>query len=223
MIVSAIIDSEAVGLETDTGWNSTPGFGNVTAMQIRMNISADAIDDIPLWHPPEGYVLRRLDQRDEELLPQLLVDAAPEWAESPFDARTMREYLDHPERRHGSYVIEHGRELVASCFATRCPDFGPGWGILDYVCVQASHRKKALGFGVCASVLRFFRESGYKSVTLTTLDVSESNHRLAAIKLYLKLGLSPVRTDDNAAVCEKIYRQIGWPLPVRWWEGTTPP
>jgi len=190
-------------------------------MQIRLNISAKAIEAIPSWNPPEGYVLRRIKTKDEQHLPELLATATPEWAE-PFDLPAMRAYLDWPERRQGSYVIEHGGQLVASCFATKRSEFCPAWGILDYVCVRAAHRGRGLGFGVCASVLGYFRLRGYQAVTLTTLDVTEDNHRLAAIKTYLRLGFLPVRSDQNASICEDIYRQLDWPLPVAWWQGVSP-
>jgi len=191
-------------------------------MQIRLNISADAIDAIPSWSPPAGYILRKVRTADEEHLPELLTTAAPEWAESPFDLPRMREYLDQPDRRQGSYVIEHGGAIVASCFATKRSEFCSAWGILDYVCVRSAHRGRGLGFGVCTAVLGYFRSHRYRAVTLTTLDVTEDNHRLAATQTYLKLGFLPVRTDENASVCEDIYRELGRPLPVTWWEGTPP-
>ena len=116
-------------------------------------------------------------------------------------------------------MVEHGGELVASCFATQRAEFCPAWGVLDYVCVRPGHRGKDLGFGVCVSVLRYFRSRGYKAVSLLTLDVTADNRRLAAIKTYLKLGFLPEQTEENAAVCEDIYRELGWPLPVVWWGG----
>ena len=191
-------------------------------MQIRLNISAEAIDAIPAWTPPEGYVLRKLRAKDEAHLPELLATAAAEWAEDPFDLPRMQEYLNWPDRRQGSYVIEQGGDIVASCFATKRAEFCPAWGILDYVCVWAAHRGQGLGFGVCTAVLRYFRSQDYRAVTLTTLDVTDDNHRPAAIKTYLQLGFLPVRTDANVSVCEAIYRELKWPLPVAWWGGVAP-
>lgn len=191
-------------------------------MQIRVNISANTIGSIPYWKSPKGYYLRRIQKSDDKRLPKLLSSAkVREWG-SGFDIPKMREYLNHPERRHGSYVIEYQGKLVASCFATRRAEFCPSWGILDYVCVQAQHQGKGLGFGVCAAVLRYFRSQGYKAVTLTTLSIARDNHHLSAIKTYLKLGFLPVKTEENIFICKKIYKELEWPLPVKWWKGVSP-
>ena len=131
----------------------------------------------------------------------------------------MQQYLDFPERRHGSYVIEHQDELLATCFASRRAEFSLAWGLLDYVCVRPNHRGKKLGFMVCASVLRYFRERSYRAVTLTTLPITSDNHQLPAIKTYLELGFLPVKTEENVSLGEQIYRELNWPLPVKWWEG----
>ena len=190
-------------------------------MQIRMNISAASIGALPAWVAPEGYTLRRLEDRDESLLPELLAAQCPEWAE-PYAPEAMRTYLDLPDRRAGSFVIEHERQIVAACFATRYDEFDPEWGICDYVWAASRHRGKGLAVGVTGAVLRYFRKAGYKAATLTTLNVDEADHRLSAIKCYLKLGFRPVCADDNAVVLETIYNEIDWPLPIGWWQGKTP-
>jgi GNAT superfamily N-acetyltransferase len=191
-------------------------------MQIRMNTSADRIAELPDWTAPSGYLLRGVEPGDEDRLPELLSAAGIEEWVGNFDAAGMRDYLDIPDRSRGSFVIRHKSDIVACCFATRRGEFCPAWGILDYVCVHPDHRRKALGFGVCAAVLRYFRTAGYRAVTLTTLGISETNHRIKAVALYLKLGLVPVRTEENSSLCEDIYREIGRPLPVQWWQGVTP-
>ena len=190
-------------------------------MQIRMNMSAAAIDTLPAWAAPEGYTLRRLEDRDEALLPALLAEQTPEWS-GPYAPEAMRTYLDQPDRRAGSSVIEHEGRIVAACFATRYDEFDPKWGICDYVWTSAGHRGKGLAVGVTGAVLRYFRAAGYKAATLTTLNVDEADHRLGAIKCYLKLGFVPVCADENAAVLETIYNEIDWPLPIGWWQGETP-
>jgi RimJ/RimL family protein N-acetyltransferase len=190
-------------------------------MQIRMNISADAIGKLPTWTTPEGYTLRRLEDMDEEVLPALMAAQVPEWSE-PYGPDAMRAYLDLPDRRAGSFVIEHAGQIVASCFATRYDEFDPEWGICDYVWTAEAHRGKGLAGGVTGAVLGYFLDAGYASITLTTLDVTDDNHRLSAIKCYLKLGFLLVGTDENAAMVETIYRELNQPLPIVWWQGRTP-
>ncbi len=191
-------------------------------MQIRMNISTAAADSLPLWTAPDGYLLRKTCASDEEKLPELLSTAGVvEWVDN-FDASTMRTYLDIPDRREGSFVVECGEDIVACCFATRWSDAVPAWGVLDYVCVRADHRRKGLGFAVCSSVLRYFRSQGYQAATLTTLPITDDNHQLMAIELYLQIGMRPSRTEENASVCEGIYRELERPVPVDWWDGAMP-
>jgi RimJ/RimL family protein N-acetyltransferase len=191
-------------------------------MQIRLNISAADIDALGTWTPPSGYTLRPLDDHDEPLLPSLLAKQTVEWSE-PYSPEAMREYLDQPDRRTGSFVIEHDHQIVAACFATRYDEFDPTWGICDYVWAAKDHRGQGLAGGVTGAVLRYFRRAGYRAVTLTTLDVNDDNHRLAAIKCYLKLGFRPVRTDANAPFVETIYDELSRDRPIPWWTGPTPP
>ncbi len=192
-------------------------------MQIRLNIAASTVDSLSLPSLPDGYEVRLVRDGDESMLVDLLSSAeTPEWVGN-FDTPTMMRYLELPDRRQGSYVVAFGNELVACCFATRWDDGSVAWGLLDYVCSSPGHRRKGLGFAVCTAVMKYFGSAGYGTATLTTLGVTEHNHRHAAIKLYLRLGMLPMRTEDNAEACHEIYSELGWPLPVRWWDGSQPP
>ena len=188
------------------------------SLQIRMNVSAEAIGRLPDRSCPHGYHLRTLRPGDEVHLPELMVSAGVGW--TPFDASGMTEYLDAPDRWVGSHVVETGGELAALCFATRRDEIDPAWGQLDYVCVRPGHRGAGLGFLVCAAVLRFQRR--YPFSTLTTLRVTPENLQLAAIKTYLSLGFLPVMTERNQRIGERVYRALGWPLPVTWWPAESP-
>ncbi len=188
-------------------------------MRIQMNISADDIASITIRDYPEGYSLRKIRRGDEANLAKLLASAGVgQSAWDDFDTPKMVEYLEAPERWQGTRVIEHQGELCAACFATRRSDLCPPWGQLDYVCVHPQHRGKSLAFDVCAAVLHYFRSQGYKTATLSTLPILPDNHRLAAIKTYLKLGFLPVMTEETTEICQGIYNELGWPLPVKWWK-----
>ncbi len=190
------------------------------SLQIRMNISAEAIGRLPDRSYPHGYHLRKLRPGDEVHLPELMVSAGVGW--TPFDATGMTEYLDAPDRWVGSRVVETDGQLTALCFATRREEVDPSWGQLDYVCVRPGHRGAGLGLRVCAAVLQSQRRRGYLNSTLTTLRVTAENLQLAAIKTYLSLGFLPVMTERNQRVCETVYRALGWPLPVNWWLAESP-
>ena len=190
------------------------------SLQIRMNIAADAIGELPDRPCPQGYHLRKLRPGDEVHLPGLMDSAGVGW--TPFDPAGMAVYLQAPDRRDGSRVVEADGELAALCFATRRDEVHPAWGQLDYVCVRPGHRGAGLGFLVCAAVLQYQYRRGYPAATLTTLRVTPDNLQLAAIKTYLSLGFLPVRTGRNHGVCETVYRSLGWPLPVDWWPVKSP-
>ncbi len=81
-------------------------------LQIRMNISAEAIGRLPENPCPQGYRLRTLRPVDEVNLPGLMVSAAVGW--TPFDATRMAEYLAAPDRRDGSHVVEANWRRCAS-------------------------------------------------------------------------------------------------------------
>ena len=190
------------------------------SLQIRMNISVEAIGTLPERPCPRGYRLRKLRPGDEDHLPELMVSAGVGW--TPFDASGMAEYLEAPDRWDGSRVVEADGELAALCFATRRDEVDPAWGQLDYVCVRPAHRGAKLAFRACAAVLHYQRRRGCPASTLTTLRVTPENLQLAAIKTYLSLGFLPVITERNQRVCETVYRALGWPLPVNWWPSASP-
>ena len=188
-------------------------------MRIRMNISADDIASIPAWDCPEGYSLRRIRRGDEEDLAKLLASAGVgQSAWDDFDTPRMIEYLDAPGKWRGTRAIEHKGELCAVAFAALLLDLSPPWGQLDYVCVHPEHRGQGLSLGVCAAVLQYFRVQRYENAGLSTLPILPDDHRLAAIKTYLKLGFLPVMDKETAEICGEIYSDLGWPLPVKWWK-----
>ena len=185
-----------------------------------MNISANGIASLPDRQCPPEYTVRGLREGDEVKLPELIVLADVGWR--LYSPEEMDEYLSLPERCAGTRVIECAGELVALCYTTRRADFCPGWGQLDYVCVRPDHRGMHLALVVCTSALRYLESKRYKAVTLTTLHITEQNHQLAPIKTYLSLGLRPEKTQENAAICEEIWDELGWPAPVEWWGGVCP-
>jgi len=64
-------------------------------------------------------------------------------------------------------------------------------GSLHMVAVDEKHRGHGLGRALCSAVLRYFRQKGFKRVSLRTDDF-----RLPAVKIYLDLGFEPVIVDE---------------------------
>ena len=90
----------------------------------------------------------------------------------------------------------------------------PYGGELGYLAGDPEHSGRGLGYAVCCAVLQRYRDAGYRRVYLRTDDF-----RLAAIKIYLKLGFVPFLFADGMAerwktVCEELlwtFSPEDWP------------
>jgi len=161
---------------------------------------------------PEGYVLRTYEEGDGPAYIALMNRAGFEaWNEETF-AQALRRAL--PD---GLFFVVHTATdaLVATAVATHNPsDLHPAGGELGWVAGHPDHAGKGLGMAVCAAVIERYRNAGYTRIYLKTDD-----WRLAAIKVYLKLGLVPFLTapdisDRWQAICEKLnwaFTPDAWP------------
>ena len=138
----------------------------------------------PACSLPEAYRLRTFRDGDAADHIRLMHDAGfANWSQEQL-AAAMEKCL--PD---GFFVIEHkpsGR-LVAAAMAQHQPlTYHPYGGELSWVAGDPEHKGKGLGYAVCAAVTRRLLEIGYRNIYLRTDDF-----RLAAIKVYLKLGYVP--------------------------------
>lgn len=134
----------------------------------------------PIPELPSGYVLREYKESDLNGLASVLDRAFDDVEWSP---ETVRERLiDAPDVKK-TYVILHGDTLVATASARILPEEFPDSGYLHWVGVDPDYRGKELGRAVTLAVLHEFVRLGCKNAVLETQD-----HRLAAIKVYKKLG-----------------------------------
>lgn len=85
----------------------------------------------------------------------------------------------------GGIFVMAGDKIVASAAACRIPQFSPN-ATLMYVVVLPEHRSQGLGQAVTLAALSACQLAGYPGMALCTDD-----HRLAAIKTYLKIGFVP--------------------------------
>ena len=86
-------------------------------------------------------------------------------------------------------------------------------GQLGWVAADPDHKGKGLGWSVTAAATRRFIEAGYTRIYLNTDD-----WRLAAVKVYLKMGYVPYLFQDDMperwrVVCEK----LDWPFTLENW------
>ena len=178
-----------------------------TGQQLQM-IMSDVEVSVP--PPPDGYVLRTFRSTDAAKYLDLMHAAGfTSWG-----PETLAGTLNHvlPD---GLFVIEHeSGELVATAMATHSPaPLHPFGGELGWVAGHPEHRGKGLGAIVCAAVVDRFRRAGYRRIYLRTDD-----HRLPAIKVYLKLGFVPfLFAPDMQERWQAVCAKLNWPFtPEKW-------
>lgn len=106
--------------------------------------------------------------------------------DEPWDVeRVHRDLLDEPTVTAVFVVRDHDR-IVATASARTLPDRYPDAGYLHWVAADPAVRGRGVGQAAVVTVLHRFAEEGLQASVLETDD-----HRLAAIKLYLRLGYVP--------------------------------
>ncbi|HZO87655.1 MAG TPA: GNAT family N-acetyltransferase [Chthonomonadaceae bacterium] len=131
---------------------------------------------------PPGYTLRARREGDLEGLAALLQRAFPETEWTP--ARAHAELVTDPDVKQ-TFVILFAGQPVATASAL-VPARSPEVGTIHWVGVDPAHRGQRLGYLISLAVLNEFVRLGCTSAQLLTDD-----HRLPAIKTYLKLGFVP--------------------------------
>ena len=109
-------------------------------------------------------------------------------------------------------IHEEKGEIVASAMALHS-DVYPSGGELGWLAGDPAHTGKGLGLTVSAAVIARFIEEGFRDIHLFT-----ENYRLAALKIYLKLGFVPfLYTPEMPELWRVICHQLGWPFTPEAW------
>src|SRR5262249_35623959 len=139
------------------------------------------------------------------------------------DGKSMSEKEWHHYRDmllpNGLFVVEAAGSstLVGSAGAAHNPNPGryyfPFGGELGYLIVDPNHRRRTLGLTVCNAVIGLFLSAGYENIRVCVQE-----HRLPAIRLYLRLGFEPfLHSIEVEARWQRVCETIGSPyLPNRW-------
>ena len=167
--------------------------------QLSMVIDEVAVRRLPDVPLPAGYVMRAYRAGD-----------APSWADTlqkggftEWTENRVLEYLEDPERRAGSRIVEYNGAIVAATFASQTPP-SPSrsegdacearrgcpkseGGVLDFVVTHPDHRGNGLGRATCTSVAKFLVGQGCRS----TVSLKTDDWRLPAIHIYLSMGFKP--------------------------------
>jgi mycothiol synthase len=167
---------------------------------------------IPEQAISNGYAIRPLQDGDESGHVRVMHKAGfTSWTEAQLD--TWRRTIALP---HGIFVAVHegSGAIVATAQAAHRPtDLHPSGGELGWVAADPAHAGKELGMAVCIAALRRFLDAGYDTIYLLTDD-----HRLAAIRTYLKMGLVPfLCATDMEQRWKAVVEKLDWPAEPDTW------
>ncbi len=144
---------------------------------------------------------------DADALARLLTASFGE----PWDAAKVRSYLLDEPTVSQTFLIRDGDRVVATASARTLPERYPGAGYLHWVAADPEARGRGIGREVVLAVLQRFVVEGCTASVLETDD-----HRLAAIKLYLRLGYVPQYPDpDHERRWSVIFRALLGPAGSR--------
>jgi len=159
-------------------------------------------DGLPEIEVPQGYGLRTYVPGDEAAWAEIMNTGVGEWT-----VERVRENLtDKPQfLPDGLFFATYETHAVGSACAWRHDADEWKKGYLHMVCVLPEHRGKQLGHMVTLAALHWFRDHGFDEVWLSTDD-----HRIPAIKSYLRLGFEPHIPDGTfRARWDAVFAQIG--------------
>lgn len=148
----------------------------------------DLLNLPPLPALPDSYTLRQMRLEDTGAVASVLDRA---FADEAWDAARVAETLNERQGVKQTLVIDFRGRPIATASARLRPDHFPGSGYLHWVAVDPDHQGRWLGYSVSLAVLHTFEAMGCADAVLETQD-----HRLAAIKTYLKLGFVPQCRDE---------------------------
>ncbi len=173
-----------------------------TKSQLLMRFPAPRLARLVPPEPPEGFRLRPCRPGDDAMYLRLMHSAGFAW--TPESVAACRAAA----LPGGIWFVTRAADdlPVATAMANRNPP-APcrEGGELGWVAADPEFRGRRLGEVVCARILCFFREAGYRDVYLLTDDF-----RLPALVTYLRSGWEPVPgCDDDRRRWEAVFNTLG--------------
>jgi mycothiol synthase len=177
--------------------------------------------DVAESYVAQGYALRTYCESDDRRLLELQgIDG------EPMSEHAWRQYRDGLLPK-GLFVMEHvtSARLVATAGAVHNPNPGryyfPFGGEVGYLIVAPEHRRRGLGAAVCAAAVSRLLAAGYENIRVCVQE-----HRLPAIRTYLRLGFEPfLHSAEVEQRWQRVAALIGWRFTPELWprhiEGTT--
>ncbi|MGX4585335.1 GNAT family N-acetyltransferase [Paenibacillus chitinolyticus] len=148
----------------------------------KLVMKKDSLDDLPPLVIPEGYSLRSFHPVDVTEWEYIIrISFAREIA---FGDKVGFEAPFQPEK---ILFLCHQGLAIATAVAWEKEEYGPDCGYLHMVGALPGHSGKGLGYTIALAALHRMRDEGKLAAMLETDDF-----RLAAIRIYRKLGFQPV-------------------------------
>lgn len=184
---------------------------NEPSLQLQMVWPEQRFAASPSVHLPPGYTLRTYQQGDEPGFYKVMELAGwPGW-----DDEKLRPWIARIPPESWFMIIHDTTDtIVATAMGLHDhSDDHPFGGELGWVAVDPAHTGHGLGTAVCAAVTARLMAAGYRNIHLYT-----EHWRLAALKLYLKLGYVPfLYTPAMPERWRVVCTQLGWPFTPEVW------
>ncbi|MBD3919855.1 GNAT family N-acetyltransferase [Paenibacillus sp. PR3] len=155
---------------------------------------------------PKRYRLRNYIDSDKDAYLKLLESEGWRLNEEHF-----KDFYDRV-LPNGLFILEDTRDgsIVSTAAALHNPNcshhYFPFGGDIGFVITQPEHRGQGLGYIASRAATIRLINGGYASIRVVTND-----HRLTAIKIYLKMGYLPFLYDqDMEKRWEKVCEQVNW-------------
>ena len=160
--------------------------------QLVMRANLEELDEKEDLQLPDGYTLRSYREDGTDTDERAWNHIIDECFHNPIiNCRDMM--LNDPEYRpERMFFICYDGEPVATASAWFDANFGKDSGMVHYVGALPGHSGKKLGLLVSKAAMQKMKQEGRSWAYLTTDD-----HRIPAIKTYLKLGFEPVMSHES--------------------------
>ena len=179
--------------------------------QLQMVWPEEKLDAPPVVPLPAGYTLRTYQPGDEPRFYELMELAGwPGWNDDKLQPWLS---IILPEGWFMA-IYQGSSQIVATAMAVHnYKKVNPFQGEVGWVAADPVHTGNGLGMVVVAAVTTRLLDARYRNIRLYTEDF-----RLAALKVYLKLGYIPLLyTPEMPARWQAICAQLQWPFTPEVW------
>jgi len=149
-----------------------------------------SLSDLPHTALPAGFSIRHYQPGDDAHWERILSASFETAFESGSFQRIMRD--DFAFRAERVLFVCRDEEPLGTAAAYYRPHFGRETGYLHYVAISPAATGFGLGLQISLACMHQMVREGRTSAVLLTDD-----HRIPALKTYLKLGYAPLITDES--------------------------